>query len=45
MEITRIRELPTEDESAIAELRNRLDKALDRVASERSATGKGRTGA
>ncbi|MGC9372656.1 MAG: V-type ATP synthase subunit A [Thermovirgaceae bacterium] len=45
MEITRIRELRAEDESAIAELRERLDKALDTVASERSAAGKGRTGA
>jgi len=44
MEITRIRELRAEDESAIAELRDRLDKALDTVAAERSAAGKGRTG-
>ncbi len=43
MEITRIRELRAEDESAIAELRDRLDKALDTVAAERSAAGKGRT--
>lgn len=41
MEITRIRELPPDDGEAITALRDRLDTALDKVAAERTVTGKG----
>lgn len=41
MEIAHLRELPPDDVDAITNLRNRLDVALDRVAAERIAAGRG----
>ncbi len=42
MEITRLRELPADDIQSVSELRRRLDAALDRVAADRIAEGRGK---